>query len=74
MTSQDTALKKDKYKDCFSVDKEAGTSEPFTCIFCDSKFESVSTLKSHITRKHKDQIKDGELRGEDVDDDLYRGG
>ena len=70
MSSQDTSLKKDKYKNYFSVDNEIGNGEPFKCIFCDNKFKTVSTVKSHITRKHKDEIKDGKLVAEDADDDL----
>ena len=70
MSSQDTSLKKDKYKNYFSVDNDTGNGEAFKCIFCDGKFKTVSTVKSHITRKHKDQIKDGEIVAEDANDDL----
>ena len=70
MSSQDTSLKKDKYKNYFSVDNDTGNGEAFKRIFCDGKFKTVSTVKSHIIRKHKDQIKDGEIVAEDADDDL----
>ena len=70
MASQDTASSKDKYKDYITVDKEVGNGEPFACIYCDNKFKTVGSVKSHITRKHKEQLKDSEQAGEDGDEDL----
>ena len=70
MSSQDTASSKDKYKEYINVDTEAGNSEPFACIFCDNKFKSLGSVKGHITRKHRDQIKDSEPGAEDAEDDL----
>ena len=70
MSSQDTASSKDKYKDYINVDTEAGNSEPFGCIFCDNKFKSMGSVKGHITRKHRDQIKDSESGADEAEDDL----
>ena len=68
MASQDTGLKKDKYKDFIRLENEGG-QESFTCIFCDQKCKSVQAVKSHITRSHKEQIKEKEAE-ENPEDDL----
>ena len=52
------------------MEKETANSEPYACLFCDSKFKSASSVKGHITRKHRDQMKDGEPEEEEAADDL----
>ena len=52
------------------MEKETANSETYAYLFCDSKFKSASSVEGHITRKHRDQMKDGEPEEEEADDDL----
>ena len=68
MTSQDTGLRKDKYKDFFRLESDGG-QDSFMCIFCDQKCKSAQSVKSHITRSHKEEIKEKEAE-ESMEDDI----
>ena len=60
MPLQNTGTKTNKLKEYVNMDNQAENIQPFVCIMGDSMFKTVVSVKSHITTKLKDQMKDVE--------------